>query len=200
MFTGLVQAVGRLQLLEQHTQGQRLSIAAPWKDLQLGESISVDGACLTVAQLTAEGFIVDVSAETAQRTTLGSSTAPRPVNLERALRPGDRLGGHLVLGHVDQVAVVRRRTELAVGVSLRVGLDTKLMSLVAEKGSVCLNGVSLTVNSVSDSEFDVTLIPHTLANTNLNEAVVGTRLNFEADVMARYAARLLSTSGTQAQQ
>jgi riboflavin synthase len=200
MFTGLVQAVGQLRLLEQYPQGQRLAISAPWKDLQLGESISIDGACLTVSELVDEGFVVDISAETAQRTTLGQLSAPRAVNLERALLPSDRLGGHLVLGHVDQVGVVCGRTELAVGVSLRIGLDANLMRLVAEKGSVCLNGVSLTVNSVSDSEFDVTLIPHTLANTNLKDATVGTQLNFEADVMARYAARLLSTSGTPAQQ
>ncbi|HEX2880883.1 MAG TPA: riboflavin synthase [Polyangiaceae bacterium] len=192
MFTGLVQAVGELRLLEQHPQGQRLAVTAPWTDLQLGESISVDGACLTVSELTAEGFLVDISAETGRRTTLGELSESRAVNLERALRPSDRLGGHLVLGHVDQVAVVTGRSELAVGLTLRVRLDPVLLRLVAEKGSVCLNGVSLTVNAVSDVEFEVTLIPHTLANTNLKDAVVGTKLNFEADVMARYAARLLT--------
>jgi riboflavin synthase len=138
------------------------------------------------------GFAADVSEETAQRTTLGVLPAPRPVNLERALLPSDRLGGHLVLGHVDQVATVIARTPLPVGLSLRVGVSAELMRLVAEKGSVCLNGVSLTVNAVADSEFEVTLIPHTLANTNLGHAAVGAKLNFEADVMARYAARLLS--------
>jgi riboflavin synthase len=97
-----------------------------------------------------------------------------------------------VLGHVDQVALVTGRSELAVGLALRVSVDPGLLRLVAEKGSVCLNGVSLTVNAVSDVEFEVTLIPHTLANTNLKDAVVGTKLNFEADVMARYAARLLT--------
>jgi riboflavin synthase len=192
MFTGLVQAVGQLRLLEQHPQGQRLAVTAPWTDLQLGESISVDGACLTVSELTAEGFLVDISAETGRRTTLGELSESRAVNLERALRPSDRLGGHLVLGHVDQVALVTGRSELAVGLALRVSVDPGLLRLVAEKGSVCLNGVSLTVNAVSDVEFEVTLIPHTLANTNLKDAVVGTKLNFEADVMARYAARLLT--------
>lgn len=198
MFTGLVQAVGQLQLLEQHPQQRRLFIAAPWTDLQLGESVAVDGACLTVAERVAGGFVVDISAETAQRTTLGALPGPRAVNLERALLPTDRLGGHLVLGHVDQVVTVTARRELAVGVSLRVAVDAALLRLVAEKGSVCLNGVSLTVNAVSDSEFEVTLIPHTLTNTNLKDATVGTKLNFEADMMARYAARLLhapSTSG-----
>lgn len=196
MFTGLVQAVGQLQLLEQHSQQLRLLITAPWTDLQLGESVAVDGACLTVAQRVAGGFVVDISAETAQRTTLGALLGPCAVNLERALLPTDRLGGHLVLGHVDQVATVTARRELAVGVSLRVAVDAVLMRLVAEKGSVCLNGVSLTVNAVSDSEFEVTLIPHTLANTNLKDATVGTKLNFEADVMARYAARLLHAPAT----
>jgi riboflavin synthase len=123
---------------------------------------------------------------------LGELSESRAVNLERALRPSDRLGGHLVLGHVDQVALVTGRSELAVGLALRVSVDPGLLRLVAEKGSVCLNGVSLTVNAVSDVEFEVTLIPHTLANTNLKDAVVGTKLNFEADVMARYAARLLT--------
>jgi riboflavin synthase len=194
MFTGLVQAVGELQVLERHPHGQRISISTPWTDLQLGESVSVDGACLTVAALAPGGFTADVSAETAQRTTLGLPDEPRAVNLERALRPTDRLGGHLVLGHVDQVVTVSGLTPLAVGLSLRVSLSLELSRLVAEKGSVCLNGVSLTVNAVSDSEFEVTLIPHTLANTNLQQAMVGTKLNFEADVMARYAARLLSAS------
>jgi riboflavin synthase len=200
MFTGLVQAIGQLRLLEQYPQGQRLAISAPWTDLQLGESISVDGACLTVCELISEGFLVDVSAETALRTTLGQFSEPRAVNLERALRPQDRLGGHLVLGHVDQVATVTGRTELAVGLTLRVRIDPDLLPLVAEKGSVCLNGVSLTVNAVSGAELEVTLIPHTLANTNLKDAKVGTLLNFEADVMARYAARLMATSGTQSKQ
>jgi riboflavin synthase len=200
MFTGLVQAIGQLRLLEQYPQGQRLAISAPWTDLQLGESISVDGACLTVCELISEGFLVDVSAETALRTTLGQFSEPRAVNLERALRPQDRLGGHLVLGHVDQVATVTGRTELAVGLTLRVRIDPDLLPLVAEKGSVCLNGVSLTVNAVSGAELEVALIPHTLANTNLKDAKVGTLLNFEADVMARYAARLMATSGTQSKQ
>jgi riboflavin synthase len=196
MFTGLVEAVGELRVLETHPQSQRIAVSAPWADLLLGESICVDGVCLTVAALVSGGFNADISAETAGRTTLGALPAPRPVNLERALRPSDRLGGHLVLGHVDDVATVTAATPLGSGVSLGVSVSAALMRLVAEKGSVCLNGVSLTVNAVSDQQFEVTLIPHTLASTNLKQAGVGTKLNFEADVMARYAARLLSTAGS----
>src|SRR5690348_12718023 len=106
MFTGLVGAVGELQVLEAHPQGLRISVGTPWADLQLGESICVDGACLTVAALVPQGLVADISVETARRTTLGLLPAPRPVNLERALRPSDRLGGHLVSGHVDDVAMV----------------------------------------------------------------------------------------------
>jgi riboflavin synthase len=189
MFTGLVQAQGSLVERSAQGRGQRLRFECPFEDLQLGESISVDGACLTVAECTAAGFAVDASSETLARTTLGALQQGSSVNLERALRASDRMGGHMVLGHVDQVVRVSRVEPADPGLRVHVDLAEPLLRLVAEKGSVCLNGVSLTVNAVSATGFEVLLIPHTLEVTNLKRLATGGELNFEADVMARYAAR-----------
>jgi riboflavin synthase len=191
MFTGLVQAVGRLQAQHAHGNGFKLSLQAPWADLQIGESICVDGVCLTVVEPDAHSFRADISSETAARTTLGSLKPGAEVNLERALRPMDRLGGHWVTGHVDQVVQVVALNDANPGKSLRIELDPPLIYLVASKGSVCLNGVSLTVNSVTRTSFDVMLIPQTLEVTNLKYLSVGAQINCEVDLMARYAARLL---------
>lgn len=189
MFTGLVQAQGSLVERKAQGQGQRLRFECPFEDLQLGESVSVDGACLTVAERTPSGFAVDASSETLARTTLGTLQQGAAVNLERALRASDRMGGHVVLGHVDQVVRVSLVEPANPGLRAHIDLGEPLLRLVAEKGSVCLNGVALTVNAVSATGFEILLIPHTLQVTNLKQLASGSELNFEADVMARYAAR-----------
>ncbi|HTM44599.1 MAG TPA: riboflavin synthase [Polyangiaceae bacterium] len=194
MFTGLVQALGKLRERQAHAGGQRVQLQSPWTDLKLGESINVDGACLTVAEIDGQRFWVDLSSETVAQTTLGDLPLAGEVNLERALLPTDRLGGHLVSGHVDQVAHVAAVKPVPPGVLLRVDLGPPLSQLVAKKGSVCINGVSLTVNSVDDAGFEVMLIPHTLMETNLKSLRVGDRVNFEADLMARYAVRWLEAT------
>jgi riboflavin synthase len=189
MFTGLVQATGTLSGTTVSGAGARLVLTTPKWDLTLGESIAVDGVCLTVAALGVSGFEADVSRETLERTTLGSLGIGANLNLERSLAVGDRLGGHWVTGHVDTVAVVASITRLDRSVAVEITLDPGLLYLVAEKGSVALNGVSLTVNGVSKRSFGVMLIPHTLEATNLKALLPGTRLNLEVDVLARYVAR-----------
>jgi riboflavin synthase len=186
MFTGIVQAVGnivRLHPLEVECSSLDLTHAAP------GESICVQGVCLTVTALKARGFTADVSAETLAVTTgldrLG------PVNLERALALGERLGGHLVAGHVDGVGEVTRFE----GGRLEVRAPQALARYIAPKGSICLDGVSLTVNRVQGSVFEVYVIPHTLAVTTLARLAGGARVNLEADLVARYVARLLESAG-----
>lgn len=190
MFTGLVETLGHLRGRQHIDQGQRLTFeVSAWDDLRVGESISVEGVCLTASEISAQGFAADISPETDQKTTLGRLAVGAPVNLERALRVGDRLGGHMVMGHVDQVVMVSQVETGTAGVRVWLALGQPLLSLVVPKGSVCLNGVSLTVNAVHDTGFDVMLIPHTLAATTLKGIAPGSELNFEADVLARYAVR-----------
>jgi len=194
MFTGLVAAVGRVESAVGTTDGLRLEVAAALGALELGESVSVNGVCLTVTAVAGGSFTADLTRETLDRTTLGRATPGSRVNLERAAALGDRLGGHLVTGHVDGIArVVQTR---AVGDARHVELDAPagLARFIAEKGSLALDGVSLTVNAVSGCRFDVMLIPHTLAVTTLGELALGTELNLEVDLVARYVARFLESS------
>jgi riboflavin synthase len=194
MFTGLVETTGRLEAREARGPGQCLTIATRLEALVLGESIAVSGACLTVAELTASGFRCDLSAETLAKTTLGGAALGAELNLERSLRLGDRLGGHYVLGHVDGIATVQSVTP--VGEARRVILrpPSELAAAIAAKGSVTLDGVSLTVNAVAGEVFEVMLIPHTLALTTLKQLAPGARLNLEIDVLARYVARWLEAT------
>ncbi|MBX3229244.1 MAG: riboflavin synthase [Labilithrix sp.] len=194
MFTGLVQAKGSLVRRAQRGPDARLVLrgALPGEPLVLGESISVDGVCLTVDTIVeADVFEVDASSETLAKTTLGGVAIGGAVNLERALAVGDRLGGHLVSGHVDGVGTVVEKTPS--GAALRVTFEAPpdLARFIAAKGSICVSGVSLTVNHVNRSRFDVMLIPHTLEKTSLPALCVGSRVNLEVDVLARYVARLL---------
>ncbi len=159
----------------------------------LGESVAVSGACLTVASISARGFEADLSPETLSRTTLGALSVGGRVNLERALSAGERLGGHLVTGHVDGIARALEVRRSGDSVYARFECSAELARYVAEKGSVALDGVSLTVNEVSARTFSVTLIPHTLAMTTLSELEAGSLLNLEVDLVARYVARFLST-------
>lgn len=195
MFTGIIAAVGRLAGLERQGQDARLTIDAGELDLGdviLGDSIAVSGACLTVVKLAPPRFSVDVSRETLVRTTLGSLAVGDGLNLEKALRLGDRLGGHLVSGHVDGVGVLRARVASGRSERFTVEAPAALARYIAEKGSVCIDGVSLTVNGVRGTSFDLQIIPHTLAETTLRDFAPGQRLNIEVDLIARYLERMLS--------
>ena len=202
MFTGIITDFGRVHRLRRGTGsegGCELTIATayPVDEIALGASIACSGPCLTVIAIEPGVFTVEASAETLARTTLGEWTEGTPVNLERALRLGDELGGHLVSGHVDGVAqLVERRPE---GDSIRFTIEApaELARYIAPKGSVALDGVSLTVNEVEGGRFGVNIIPYTLAHTSLGEARPGQRLNLEIDTIARYVARLLDVSGAE---
>ncbi len=194
MFTGIIQAVGTLAAVEAHGAERRVRIVTGTLDLSdacVGDSIAVSGVCLTATILNDDGFWCDVSGETLARSTLGTLRVGSRVNLETALLPTTRLGGHLVSGHVDGVgSVVEQRAE---GQSLRVGIEVPkdLAKYIAVKGSVCVNGVSLTVNEVDGARFTVNLVPHSLQQTTLGEHTVGTQVNIEVDLIARYLERLL---------
>ena len=191
MFTGIVSDLGEVRSVEQR-DGWRVSIGTSYDtgSIVTGASISCSGVCLTVVEKGPGWFAVDVSGETLSRSTLGSWRAGSRVNLERPLRIGDELGGHLVLGHVDGLAAVCTRE--AAGESVRFGFDAPagLARFIAEKGSVALDGVSLTVNRVDGVRFEINLIPHTLSCTTFGALETGDQVNLEIDVLARYVARL----------
>lgn len=196
MFTGLVEGVGRLDARESRGGDARLRIAAgtlPFEGVALGESIAVNGVCLTVIAFDAGGFEADASNETLALTTLGALPVGHPLNLERAMRPDDRLGGHLVSGHVDGVGRVLSVLPDARAQRWRFAAPPALLRYVAQKGSICVDGVSLTVNAVDDAGFEVALVPHTVAHTAFSATVAGDPVNLEVDLVARYVERLLST-------
>jgi len=193
MFTGLISDLGTVERIAPRQGGARIVLrprAMPVEELELGESICCSGACLTVVERGAGLVSFDAVPETLSRTTLGSWRTGAPVNLERALRLSDRLGGHLVSGHVDAVGQVLARDLEGQGARLTISLPAAIAALVAEKGSVAVDGVSLTVARAHRDRFEVALIPETLARTTLGAAAAGTRLNLEADVLARHVARL----------
>jgi riboflavin synthase len=199
MFTGIVQDIGRIQQRELRDGDMRLTIAVDRLNLAravVGDSICVQGVCLTVTALTERSFTADVSRETLSLTTLGELEHLAAVNLEPALRAGEVLGGHLVSGHVDGVATVIAATIEARSCRLTVQAPVALARYIARKGSVALDGVSLTVNDVEAARFGVNLIPHTLAVTTLGRLTSGARLNLEIDQMARYVERLLVAPGS----
>lgn len=194
MFTGLIEAVGTLASRELVGGDARLRIAIgslPFADVQLGESIAVNGVCLTVVAFDATGFDADASNETLAMTTLGRLAPGGPVNLERAMRPSDRLGGHMVSGHVDGVGQVLEVRDDARAQRWRFGAPAGLLRYVAAKGSICVDGVSLTVNAVDDEGFEVALVPHTIAHTAFGRTAIGDAVNLEVDLVARYVERLL---------
>ena len=195
MFTGLIQAVGTLSHRELRGGDVRLRIgtgALPFDDVALGESIAVNGVCLTVIEFDAASFAVDASTETLALTTLGALAIDAPVNLERAMLPTDRLGGHLVSGHVDGVGRVREVWPDARAQRWRFSAPAALLKYIATKGSICVDGVSLTVNGVDADGFEVALIPHTVAHTAFSATQVGDAVNLEVDLVARYVERLLA--------
>ena len=194
MFTGLVQGVGHLAARTARGGDARLRIAIgtlPLADAQLGESIAVNGVCLTVVAFDADGFDADASNETLGVTTLGTLPVGRQLNLERALRAGDRLGGHLVSGHVDGVGAVASVTDDARAQRWRFTAPRGLMRYIASKGSICVDGTSLTVNAVDGDGFEVALVPHTVAHTAFGTTRPGDPVNLEVDQVARYVERLL---------
>ena len=195
MFTGLIEAVGTLREMQRSTSGGRVTVASglPLADVKIGDSIAVNGACLTVTALGPGYFCADVSIETLERTTLGALTSGAAVNLERALRLGDRLGGHLVTGHIDGLASVTERVRQGNAWRINCRLEPSLARLLVAKGSVALDGISLTVNEVSDNSFSVMIIPHTLEQTTLARCQAGDRVNVETDLIGKYVARLLGT-------
>ena len=195
MFTGLIEALGTVQELQRGTQGGKVNIATglPLVDVKIGDSIAVNGACLTVTALGSGRFYADVSVETLDRTTLGMLGRGAAVNLERALRLGDRLGGHLVTGHIDGTAQVFERVRQ--GNAWRIACRTapELARLLVAKGSVALDGISLTVNEAGADFFSVMVIPHTLEQTTLEHCRVGDRVNIETDLIGKYVARLMDS-------
>jgi riboflavin synthase len=198
MFTGIVEEIGTVELLEVAGEDARLRVRGPLvvSDARLGDSIAVSGVCLTVTELPGDGtFVADVMPETLRRTALGDLDVDGAVNLERALQVGGRYGGHVVQGHVDGVGAVRSRTPGPRWDDVEIELDPALARYVAEKGSVTVSGVSLTVTHVGDDVFGVSLIPTTLEATTLGSLAVGARVNLEVDVLAKYTERLLTTAG-----
>jgi riboflavin synthase len=197
MFTGIVEELGRIRAVDHREGGTRLEVACATvlDDATIGASIAVNGVCVTVVELDDTGWVADLAAETLARSTLGRLAPGDPVNLERPVRLADRLGGHLVQGHVDAVGTVWERTPVGDG-STRLGVRAprSVLRYVVEKGSVTLDGVSLTVTDVADDGFGVALIPHTLDVTTLGSRMVGAELNVEADLVAKYVERLLEPS------
>ena len=197
MFTGLIEDLGTLRQWRRESNKVQLTVATriPMAELVLGESIAVNGICLTVVAFGGGTFTADVSPESLACTTLGELGPGDPVNLERALRLGDRLGGHLVSGHVDGVAVLLEKSQDGNAVRLRFRMAAELNRLVVEKGSITIDGISLTVNQVSEETFSLAIIPQTLAATNLHHRHPGSRVNIETDIIGKYVARLLGQRG-----
>jgi riboflavin synthase len=193
MFTGLVEGVGEIVGLTPQAEGLKVTVKTsfPAAELVLGESVAVAGACLTVVALTPPAASFEVSPETLARTTFPLKKVGDRVNLERSLRLGDRLGGHLVTGHVDAAGTVRQRHAGAAYFQLQISLPEALSRLVIEKGSIAVDGVSLTVNSVQGHSFAVNIIPFTGKETSLAALKVGDRVNIETDIIGKYVARLL---------
>lgn len=194
MFTGIIAALGSLAALEPREDSVRLYVRTGKLDLGdvvVGDSIAVNGVCLTAVELPGDGFWADASRETLARTTLGTLAKGDPVNLEKALTPTTRLGGHLVSGHVDGIGEVVARRDEERFASLRIEAPAALARYIAEKGSICVDGVSLTVNAVDGARFDLNIVPHTLQETIVADYREGTRVNLEVDLVARYLERLL---------
>lgn len=192
MFTGIVTAVGRVVSISPLEKGKRLAIDAAelgLDDVAIGDSVAVSGCCLTVVEKQGNRFFADASVETLNCTV--GLDAEGPVNLEKALRFSDRIGGHLVSGHVDGVGTVQRFDKIGESYELEVRVPDALAKYIATKGSITVNGVSLTVNAVANSAFTVNLIPHTLAVTTLQHLQPGARVNLEVDLIARYVERMM---------
>jgi riboflavin synthase len=194
MFTGIISAIGDIADLEQRGGDVRLTIRTgnlSLTDVQLGDSIACNGACLTAVELTGEGFIADVSVETLNLTTIGNWRTGSRINLEKAMQASDRFGGHIVSGHVDGIGEVVSLEEDARSWRFRIRAPKGLAKYIAHKGSITLDGTSLTINKVEGSEFELNIVPHTMTHTVMGDYAVGTKVNLEVDLVARYLERLL---------
>lgn len=194
MFTGIILAVGSIAAIQAKGGDCRLKIATgqlPLGDCQLGDSIAVNGVCLTAVELGEQYFCADVSNETLSRTSLQHAKAGTPVNLELALMPTSRLGGHIVSGHVDGIGKVVEKSPDGRSIRFKFKAPDTLAKYIAEKGSICINGISLTVNSVDGAFFMVNIVPHTLQETTLGQTNIGDSVNLEVDLLARYLERLM---------
>ena len=194
MFTGIIQAIGKIADIELRGGDARVRVDTGQLDMShvnAGDSIAVSGVCLTAVEHSASGFTADVSGESLSRTTLGELRAGDAVNLEKALTLGTPLGGHLVSGHVDGVGTVIGRETEGRSVRFKFQAPDTLARYIAEKGSICVDGVSLTVNTVNGAKFEVNIVPHTLAQTTLDSLRPGSKVNLEVDLLARYLERLM---------
>ena len=197
MFTGIVQELGEVAFIKRHGDAARLTIRGSTQDVELGESIAVNGVCLTVAEILDGTFTADVMGETLDRSGLGQLTEGAPVNLERSVRLADRLGGHLVQGHVDATGTIISRAPAEHWDQVRISLPGQISRYVVEKGSIAVDGISLTVSALGPPEdheawFEVCLIPETLKRTTLGTRKPGDAVNLEVDVIAKYVERLLN--------
>ena len=194
MFTGIIEAVGVVRRLEPRGGDLRLTVATgklDLRDVKLGDSIATNGVCLTVVEQGSDYYVADVSSETVRRSTLASFRVGQRVNLEKALTPTTRLGGHLVSGHVDGIGEVISMQPDARSIRYRVKAPDELAKYIAEKGSITTDGISLTVNAIDGAIFDLNIVPHTVSETNIADWAPGVRLNLEVDILARYLERLL---------
>ncbi|TDY01692.1 riboflavin synthase [Thiohalophilus thiocyanatoxydans] len=194
MFTGIIQSVGKVAAIEPKGADARVRIQTDTlslADVALGDSIAVNGVCLTAVELPGDGIWADVSGETLSRTTFAEIKNGSRVNLEKALTPTTHLGGHLVSGHVDGIGEVVERSEAGRSVKFRIKAPDELARYIATKGSICVDGISLTVNAVDGALFDLNIVPHTLTQTTMGDFQAGQRVNLEVDVIARYLERLL---------
>lgn len=194
MFTGIIEAVGTVRRVEARGGDLRLTVAVgklDMGDVKLGDSIATNGVCLTVVEQGSDWYVADVSRETVQRSTLAGFKAGRRVNLEKALTPTTRLGGHLVSGHVDGIGEIVSVEPDARSIRYRVKAPDMLARYIAEKGSITTDGVSLTVNAIDGAVFDLNIVPHTVQETNIGDWAPGVRVNLEVDILARYLERLM---------
>ncbi|PSW19640.1 riboflavin synthase [Photobacterium sanctipauli] len=194
MFTGIIEAVGTITALT--PKGKDISVTVDsgkldLSDVKLGDSIATNGVCLTVVELTGSGYVADLSLETLQRTAFASYKAGQKANLEKAMLPTTRFGGHMVSGHVDEVAEIIERTHTGRAIEFWVKAPAHLAKYISEKGSVSIDGISLTVNAIRGDEFKLTIVPHTAAETTMESFKVGRKVNLEVDVIARYLERLM---------
>ena len=194
MFTGIIEEMGIVSEVRRTLQGTILTIIASdaLADSKVGDSIGIDGVCLTMTQVDSTSFTADISAETLRRTTLGDRSLGDGVNLERSLRLNSRLGGHIVLGHVDDVGVISGWKDEGTSSMMRVSASPDVMRYVVFKGSICVDGISLTIANLFETEFEIALIPHTKQVTTIGKKRVGDRVNIEVDLLGRYVERLLA--------
>ncbi|HAY92698.1 riboflavin synthase [Shewanella oncorhynchi] len=198
MFTGIIEAVGTLRKLERKGDDIRLTVASgklDLNDVRLGDSIATNGVCLTVVQQLADGYVADVSAETVSLTGFANYKVGTKVNLEKAVTPTTRLGGHMVSGHVDGIATVEQRLVRGQAIEFWLAAPAELGRYIAHKGSITIDGVSLTINEVDGSRFRLTIVPHTAGETTLIDLQAGDKVNIEVDLIARYLERLMNYDG-----